>query len=437
MMLKLKYLIEASLIKKIRSKWFLITNILLALLIIGAMNIDTIIKEFGGEFDNETKVIILDDSIGGSDEIIKEQYESVSSLFGYEGNIIFELSDQTLEVEQETLEDSKNIILHITSDEVGNVSANIISDAYIDTILYQVIVTTLNNSKVTIALMNTSLPVDEVISIYAPITIDRTILDEEKTTDGENMETIMSVVFPIIILPFFMLSMLLIQMTGAEINNEKTTRGMEIIISNVSPTVHLFSKVIAGNAFVLFQGLLLLIFSGLGLWIRSFTSATDAITDVTTGINDIINQISLTGMGDKLILLFPFVIILMVLTFIGYSLLSGILASVTTSIEDFQQVQIPLIIISLTGYYLSMMASLFEGSSFIIALAHFPFISALLAPALFIIGDVGIVTVIISIIVMFLTNYLLIRFGLRVYKAGILNYTSKDLWKKMFRALKN
>ncbi len=49
-------------------------------------------------------------------------------------------------------------------------------------------------------------------------------------------------------------------MVGGEICEEKTTRSMEIIISNVSPKMHLFSKVLASNIFVITQGALLINF---------------------------------------------------------------------------------------------------------------------------------------------------------------------------------
>ncbi len=39
-------------------------------------------------------------------------------------------------------------------------------------------------------------------------------------------------------------------------------------------------------------------------------------------------------------------------------------------------------------------------------------------------------------IYMFFKNYLLIKYGLRVYKVGILNYSSDKLWSKMWKALK-
>ena len=44
--------------------------------------------------------------------------------------------------------------------------------------------------------------------------------------------------------------------------------------------------------------------------------------------------------------------------------------------------------------------------------------------------------VIIAILLMIGVIYLLIKYGLRAYKVGILNYSSTGLWKKMFKAVK-
>ena len=82
------------------------------------------------------------------------------------------------------------------------------------------------------------------------------------------------------------------------------------------------------------------------------------------------------------------------------------------------------------------MAGLFEGSTFIKVISFVPFISAILAPSLLILGQIGITEFLISIILVILTIFLLIKYGLKIYKVGILNYSSKGLWKKMFKALK-
>ena len=127
----------------------------------------------------------------------------------------------------------------------------------------------------------------------------------------------------------------------------------------------------------------------------------------------------------------------MVLTFIAYSLIAGILASMTTNPEDFQQLQTPIVIVLLLGYYLSIMAGMFKGSLFIKILSFVPLISAVLSPSLFVLGQIGIIEITISILIMFATLYLLVKYGLRIYKVGILNYSSTGMWKKMFKSVKN
>ena len=246
----------------------------------------------------------------------------------------------------------------------------------------------------------------------------------------------MTTIFPILILPFFMLTIFLVQMIGAEINDEKTTRGMEIIISSVSPKIHFFSKIVAGNAFVFIQSLLLIIYSGIGLSIRKMIGGAEIMNGLATEVGKMTDKIMSSPFADKLVIIIPVVIILMILTFIGYSLVSGILASITTSQEDFQQLQTPIIIVLLLGYYLSMMAGVFKGSLFIKALALLPFLSAILLPCLLVMGQFGIIEILLAMLIMIIVLFLLIKYGLRAYKVGILNYSSNGLWKKMFKAIK-
>ena len=143
-----------------------------------------------------------------------------------------------------------------------------------------------------------------------------------------------------------------------------------------------------------------------------------------------------TGIFNNVATYIPFVLILMLITLLGYSLLAGILASMTTNMEDFQQLQTPMMVILLVGFYLSLMSTMFDGSLFIRIVSYVPFISAILSPSLLLSGVIGIKDIILSILLMVVVIYLLIKYGLRIYKEGILNYSSNKLWKKMFKALK-
>ena len=435
---KLNYLIGNSLKKKIKSKWFVAVNIILAIVIVGMLNIDSIISFFGGDF-NEKRTIYVIDNTNLSYDIFENQMSSVNAILDLgESNYVIEKYDKLEEDVNKELEENKNSIAIIfDSDDENVMKAKIISQNFMDTIDYQQIVTAINNTKVSLAIYESNISIEEINKIYENVSIERIILDETQKSEDENMQMIMTTVFPVIILPFFMLTIFLVQMIGAEVNDEKTTRGMEIIISSVSPKIHFFSKVVASNLFIIMQAILLFIYVKLGFFIRSMVGGDSIVNGIGSQIGDIIKTILDSGIGEKLIYIVPLIILLMLLTFIAYSFLAGILASMTTNIEDFQQVQTPIMLISLLGYYLATMAGVFDGAVFIKVLSYVPFISAILSPSLLVLGQIGIVDIIISIVLVLVTNVLLIKYGLKIYKVGILNYSSKGMWKKMFKAMKS
>ena len=78
---KLLYLTEVSLKRKIKSKWFIIANLILALLIISICNIDTIITKFGGDFNQKTVLHVID-NIGAYDIFLQSmETANISSVF--------------------------------------------------------------------------------------------------------------------------------------------------------------------------------------------------------------------------------------------------------------------------------------------------------------------------------------------------------------------
>lgn len=434
---KLWYLTGVSLKRKIKSKWFIIVNIILMFAIVGLFNIDSIIGFFGGDFNEKQKIYVIDNT-KTSFEIFKDSIEKTDINLKNSNSYEVKKYNKSLEDGKKKIKkEEKAIIIELNSDEKDILKAKIISNTFIDTIDYQIITNCLTNLRTNYAIASLGLSEDEITKLYSDIKIDRIILDENKKSKDENMETIMSTVFPFIILPFFILSIYLVQMIGAEVNDEKTTRGMEIIISNVSPKTHFASKIIAGNTFVLIQGIILLLDSAIGLLVRKLMGGSNLIAKAGFDVTDILKKALDTDLINQLIYIIPLMLISMILTFIAYSLVAGILASMTTNTEDFQQVQTPIVLVSLVGYYLSMMAGIFKGAAFIKVLSFVPFISAILAPSLLVLGQISILDVIIGIIILIFTNFILVKYGLRIYKVGILNYSSKDLWKKMFKAIKN
>lgn len=433
---KLKYLIGVSLGRKVKTKWFLVSQIILGILIIGMINMDTIINAFGGDFNDKTNIYVLDETEKSYD-LFKESLElNAKSLYGedFSGFEITIVED--LEKTKTLVDEEGGIIVQIISSNTNTIELNVISKESIDTYDYTLISSAANSVKMIITLDDLGLTNNDYLKIMSDVVINKSLINEGEMTDEESTDMIMSTVFPILILPVFMLSIFLVQMVGAEVNDEKTTKAMEIIIANVSPKVHFFAKVIAGNVFVLIQSALLMGFVGVGMLIKKAIGSTGS-AEISGAINSMVDMVMKSSIGDKLIYIIPLLVVLIILTFIAYSLLAGILASMTTTTEDYQQVQTPIMIISLLGYYLAIMAGMFKGSVIIKLLSFVPFVSTILSPSLLILGQIGLVEVIISIAIMITTIYLLVKYGLKIYKVGILNYSSSDLWKKMAKAIKD
>ncbi len=422
---KFWYLTKVSLKKKIGSKWFIITNIILALAIIGIINFNSIVKFFGGDFSDNLTLYIIDNA--GAYDIFKNTVDNLD-----EDNLL--KIEKTSKNKDEIIKnlDNHEVIIVLNEDKTEYLKGEIISNEAIDNAMYQIIINGISISKSTLGMIKSNVSPEMLANISAPATIERTILSDQGSVD-ENMTIVMNSVFPTLILPFFMLVIFLVQMVGGEICEEKTTKSMEIIISNVSPKIHLFSKVLASNIFVITQGALLIIFALIGLLINKYLTGTSALGLISS----LVGNLDLSILKNKLLVLVPTSLILMLLSFLAYATLSGILASMTVNIEDFNQLQTPVMLISVVGYYLSISASLFNGSTLIHVLSYVPFLSAFLSPTLYIIGEASLIDIIISIIIMILFIYILLKKGLKVYKNGILNYSTDKVWDRFKKSIRS
>ena len=341
-------------------------------------------------------------------------------------------------LKQELNKDNDDIIIQMNSDETDYMKVDIISYDPIDTITYQMIFTTLNQVKSSIVLEKSGLTESEIGSITNPVNVNKTVTNED-AENAESKDMISSGLILIFIVPFFFLITMLTQMIGAEINDEKSTRGMEIIISNVSPKVHFLSKIYSSTLFVVIQGGLLLLYGVIAYVIRSLISASGALSvssDVAKQITDLFQMIKDSGVLELLLKGLPIMLVLFITSFLLYAILAGVLASMTTSIEDYQQLQTPLMIVLLVGYYIAIMASQFDGALFIKIISYVPLLSFLVAPVIFMLGQTTLLELGISTIICIAFCVLFFRYGLRIYKVGILNYSSNKLWKKIFKSVK-
>ena len=430
---KFKFLVRQSLGKKINTKWFKITNVIILVLMILLANMDRIISYFGGDFNDEVTVYV-EDHLGLYDTF-KETFDNWSKMLGNSKNIVINKNNENIEDFKNTLQDNNKILLLIDASESDYVKAEIVSYDEIDTITNQLIMSSLNSIKTSYVAGSLGLTPKDMEDLSKPVPLLYTKTNEE--ANGENKDLVAEALSLIVILPCFFLIVMLVQMIGAEINEEKSSRSMEIIISNVPAKVHFLAKVVSSTTFVLIQGILVLVYGAFAYLSRILIGGTKIVSsiDVSDSLSGVIKIVEESGVIELLIRGLPFIIILFIFSFLLYAIVAGVLASVTTSNEDFQQLQTPIMLIIMVGYYLAIMAVTFEGATFIKAVAYIPMLSFLLAPVLYLLGQISLMSLFLISLITIITTFIVFKYGLRIYKEGILNYSSSKLWSKMLHSM--
>ncbi len=435
---KLKFLIKQSLKKKIGTKWFKAVNIILCILIVAMANIDRLITAFGGDFNKDTTVYVKD-NVGVYDylqPLFNETTKTVEDLKNYK----VEKTDKSLEELKKNIKDTDNIIVEINSSDTNYISSTITTYDALDTISYQLLFNVLNQTKEAFVIGKLGLTEKEIIALKSNIEITKKTTNPDLNDNAKAKDIISSGLIILFIVPFFIFITLLVQMLGAEINEEKSTKSMEIIISNVPPKYHFIAKISASSLFVIIQGALLFSYTILAILARNLIGVLFGSgivsSDVSKYLKDIINLLKDSGIIDLLIKGLPFIILLFIVNILAYAIIAGVLASMTTNIEDYQQLQSPIMIIMMMGYFIAIMASTFDGSIFIKIVSFIPLLSALVAPVIYLLGQTTIIELIISLIICMITVAILYIYGLKIYKVGILNYSSSNLWKKILKSLK-
>ena len=250
-----------SLRKKIKSKWFLGINIFIFIIMILTININTIINMFGGDYKEEKLIKVIDNV-----DVYKKLEESINEYSKYSATPVrLELYESNEEDLKEYVKNNNNVYgLIIDYDYDNYLKAAIISNDKVGNVITNPVSNALNRMRYDMAMDGLGLSQELIDKLNANVKIDNILLLEKNSNQKEdingNNSNIVGVVAVIIFtMPFFFIITTLVQMIGAEINEEKSTKAMEVIIGNVSPKQHLIAKIISCTTFTVIQILLLVI----------------------------------------------------------------------------------------------------------------------------------------------------------------------------------
>lgn len=237
---KLKFLIKHSLSKKVGTKWFKVVNILLCVLIVAMANIDRLITAFGGDFNEATKVYVVDNA--GYYNIFENTFEAYTESLEDIGKYELEKTDKSIKELKKEIKEKDSVIVTLDRSNTHYLSSEIYTYDVIDTLSLQLFTSALNTVKSNVVLTESGLSPEQIGAITSSASITTFTTNEDVDSNAEAKDIISTGLMLVFIIPFFIFIVLLTQMIGAEINDEKSTKSMEIIISNVPPKYHFISK---------------------------------------------------------------------------------------------------------------------------------------------------------------------------------------------------
>ncbi len=431
---KFLYLTGHYIKKKIFTKQFIWANVFILLFLILLFNLDTLIYSMDKDKTKDINLIIKD-NIGVTDIITNE----VNNIDKNNYNINVKYSDLSVDEIKKEIDNKEDILIVINESDTNYFDVDIISYDNIDN-YYNTLESILYNTKIKYALKTYNISLEELENIESNVSINRTIL-KESARNSKSIDIMLGVTASIFMLPSLMLIIYLVQMIGTSINQEKTSHSMEIILSNVSANTHFWSQIISSNLFIIIQSILMGVYGFISLLIRFIFNSGSRISSLSSTMNIDTGNINVdASMISEFISRIPSIILVIIimtfLSFLIYSILAAILSSMTTSIEDFNNIEAPIMLLVFGGFYISLLAGLYPDSIFIKILSLIPFLSFVISPTLFALGSINIYYVFGSIFTLLITLFILVKYGINVYREGLLNYERTMVWKRLFKVIR-
>jgi ABC-2 type transport system permease protein len=401
-MKKLKFLIFYGIKKRLFKRSFLISNIIIGLLTILIINIPTII----GLFDDDEEIFI---NIAYVVDINMEHFiiplkETLNQ--GLEEDIfIFHEQSETL---KNTFFDQNDFdILLILENDNGRLTMELYRfDTSYDTLMIQTIqfLDVLNQNQTYES---------PVINAFLPEDYEDPIINE-----------IISSISSIFILPLFLIMTFGIQFVGVDIIEEKSSKAIETIISSVRANIHFLSKIISSLIFITIQSLLLIIYGLIGTLIGNQSSEITGVS--TASLTEVFVEYFPNWQGILLVsALFILVGALL------YLVIAALTAAISSTQEDYQTFQGPMMIMLVVGFYISIFASAAGGDTLLRITAFIPFFAPMTAPVAFASGLLTPLEVSLALLILMITTVIVIFLVTPIYKVAILSYEQTKLFKRL------
>ncbi len=384
-----------NLLQKLRAKSFLISTVLMVLFLVGFGNIERILDWFSGD---DPKVALVSELSTDLRPALKKAGVT---------------SDIT--TKEYTVAQARKVVDRGTFDAVA-----IVQDSYDVTLvsaspeseLQTQVATVVKQVRDQAVITDAEIDPNVLASLAEPVPVKQ----ELTSTGGKSEDELFAASALVYVLLFLMYFTIAIYggMIVTEIANEKSSRVMELLISAASPIQHMLAKILSIATVSLVQ---LSILVGVGYYSAQSSSLFD--------------QLSLDSLSARTII---YLFVFFLLGYFLYATLLAALGSLVSRVEDAQQVTLPVILLIVAAFMISMFSLNAPTNQAVVVLSFVPFFTPMVMFLRVMLTDVPLWQVSISLILMLISISLALFVGTKFYRGGVLFYGSNPL-KQLRRIL--
>ncbi|MED0967006.1 ABC transporter permease [Bacillus paramycoides] len=382
---------------KVKSKSYFAITIIISMLIIGMMNFDKIYDYFAG--NEEEQVVVVTEK--------EELYTTIHQVFK---NVDSKLHVKRSTDKQKAESGVKNgdYTYAIVVEELGNkqLKATYITETDVNQQDVSKVQTILSQIQSSNFAQQLNLSQDELKVLISPVEIQtKTVSDKVK--DGEDKESVGILINIFIILNYFMILLNAAQL-ATDVATEKSSRVMELVVSSISPTKHLYAKLFS----TLLAGITQIIIWGL-------VATVGYKTTIKGSKNDILNGIDINSIAPTLVF---YGILFFTLGFLLYGSLSCLFGSIISRIEESSQAIMPLMFMLLAALYIALYGISNPSSSFVTITSYIPFFTPIVMLVRIGFLNIPVWEVALALAILLATICMMIGLTSRVYRGGVLLY---------------
>ncbi|ALZ62965.1 ABC transporter permease [Bacillus cereus] len=395
---------------KVKSKSYFAITIIVSMLIIGLMNFDKIYNLFAG--NEEDQVVVVTEK--------EELYSTIHQVFKNVDSKI-QVKRSTDKQKAESGVKNGDYTYAIVVEELNNkqLKATYITETDVNQQDVSKVQTILSQIQSSNFAQQLNLSQDELKVLTTPVEIHtKTVSDKVK--DGEHTEGVGILINVFIMLNYLMILMYAAQL-ATDVATEKSSRVMELVVSSISPTKHLYAKLFS----TLLAGITQIIIWGLVATVGYKTAINDSK-------NDILNSIDLNSVAPTLVF---YGILFFTLGFLLYGSLSCLFGSIITRIEESSQAVMPLMFMLLAALYIAIYGMSNPSSMVVTITSYVPFFTPIVMLVRIGFLNIPVWEIALALGILIATICIMIGLTSRVYRGGVLIY-GKGAFSNIKKAIK-